>query len=137
MAEHRAQQCNRSLKARGWLQCKLRMLKSRSILAKNMGADIARKEAYSDNVNNKLRSVKGRLPKSRTAVNRPLTPQLVFTKLNSPQFPVNKQKKIKLNSMSIKASELESTSSHARRDSFCDATDLKTEGTLMTQFPTL
>ena len=34
--------------------------------------------------------------KSTAALNRPLTPQLVFTKLNSPQFPENKQEKSNL-----------------------------------------
>ena len=122
---HCAQQCNRSLKARRWLQYKLRMLKSRSILAKNMGADITRKEAYSDNVNNTLRSVKGRLPKINSGTSPGFNTTAGVYKIKLAAISRKQTRKIKLNSMSIQASELESTSSHARRDSFCDATDLK------------
>ena len=96
------------------------MLKSRSIISqKHEGGYRAKGSLYPRVImlTTKSGALRVDFQKSTAALNRPLTPQLVVKELNSSRFPENKQEKSNSTRCPYKASEPESTSSQARRDS--------------------
>ena len=98
MAEHCARRCNRSLKARRWLAIQTQDAEklSQSIISQKTwgGGYRAKGSVYPRVMMSTTNSGALRVDfqKSTAALNRPLTPQLVFKELSSPRFPENKQK---------------------------------------------